>query len=48
MLMIYTTYDENGDAAVERLTEFLKAHREPLERSLWYTSGGGPAEASAG
>ena len=48
VLMIYTTYDGNGDAAVERLTEFLKAHREPLERSLWYTSGGGPAEASAG
>lgn len=48
VLMIYTNHGEDPDAATARLTRYLTDHREALERSLWYTSGHGPANASAG
>lgn len=48
VVILYTGRGELGEEAANRLSRFLADRLGPLERSLWYTSGRGPANASAG
>jgi exosortase A len=48
VVMIYAGFESDGDEATDRLTRFLADRLESIERSLWYTSGRGPAKPPAG
>lgn len=48
VLMLYTNHGADADEATARLARFLKDRQDSIERSLWYTSGRGPANAPAG
>ena len=48
VLILYTNRREDGSEAEARLRRFLAERLPALEQSLWYTSGRGPANASAG
>lgn len=48
VLMIYTGFEEDPDQVTGRLERFLADRLQPIERSLWYTSGRGPSDPHAG